>query len=196
MTALGVLSLKGHLNRSSLCLHSAHGGVWMKGSDRGDIPAPPRVPRGVRKGLILGFTTSHTNREMLRPILTMFPGGPCSMVFSFYFQLNSKASILWLIPVVDRGGGRSESIFPCRIAAASAQGRAHGRHVPEDRSPLPPQPCACRSPGGSLLGANFPPQHISWEEVMFVALSNLRSKQPSPAYQIYLLPVGDSDSFV
>lgn len=81
----------------------------MKGSDRGDIPVPPRVPRGARKGLILGFTTSHTNQEMLRPILTMFPGGPCSMVFSFYFQLNSKASILWLIRAVDGGEGRRAS---------------------------------------------------------------------------------------
>jgi len=49
---------------------------------------------------------------------------------------------------------------------------------------------------GSLLGPPSPRNTSLGQEVMFITLSNLRSKQPSPVYQIHLPPVGESDSFV
>lgn len=43
LRALWVLALKGHPNRISVCFHSTIAGVWMQGSNGGEISASPRV---------------------------------------------------------------------------------------------------------------------------------------------------------
>lgn len=125
---------------------------------------------------------------MLWPLLMkLVPGWPMLYGFQLLFPVEFKS----LYPTTGSCcglGGRCESSFPCRIAVAAAR---CPRSAPGSlRSPVPAE-----AQGVLPRGQTPPNASLGWE-VMFTALSNLGSKQPSPVYQINLPLVGDSDSFV
>lgn len=124
MAVLGMLSLRGHLQL--LCA---------PGLDCGDTSAPPQFKerlQGISPGL---YDISH-QLGVLGPTLAM---SLCSVAFSFYSQLNSKALMLCLAAVLV--WGVCESSFLSRV--------------------LPLKPWAPSEAPGSHLGAK-PPKCICW----------------------------------